>query len=184
MPRPDIGAGRIGATDKSNPSQPEATGIAVEQCRAWLSWAAAQVDECLANDNLARTQLLAALADVLSPAPTRYGSALAPSGDSVSGQMEAVVIAVQAHDRATQGLSHVADSLRALRAQLGDAERADSADSWRVLRDAQIRAFTMAQERALFARLVAGGDDGRLDAEMESEGTVELFTIDTGLHEP
>jgi hypothetical protein len=60
----------------------------------------------------------------------------------------------------------------------------DSADSWRVLREAQIRAFSMAEERALFARLVAGGEDGRLDADMDSEGTVELFTIDTGLHEP
>jgi len=164
MPRPDIDAGRSSATDKSRPAQPEAAGIAVEQCRAWLNWAAAQVDECLAGDNLARSQLLAALADVL-PAPTGSGAALAPSGDGVSGRMEAVVIAVQAHDRATQGLSHVADALRALHAQLGDAERVDSADSWRVLREAQIRAFSMAQERALFARLVAGGDDGRLDAD-------------------
>ena len=183
MPRPDIGAGRSSATDKSRPAQPEAAGIAVEQCRAWLNWAAAQVDECLASDNLARSQLLAALADVLPP-PTRSGAALAPPGDGVIGPMGAVVIAVQAHDRATQGLSHVAESLRALRAQLGDAERVDSADSWRALREAQIRAFSMAEERALFARLVAGGEDGRLDADMESEGTVELFTIDTGLHEP
>ena len=53
-----------------------------------------------------------------------------------------------------------------------------------MLREAQIRAFSMAEERTLFGRLVAGGDDGRLDADMESEGTVELFTIDTGLHEP
>jgi len=184
MPRPDIDAGRIGATDKPGTARPEAAGIAVEQCRVWLNWAAAQVDECLAGDNRARSQLLTALADVLGPAPTRSGTALAPSGDGVSGPMEAVVIAAQAHDRATQGLSHVADSLRALHAHLGDAERADSADSWRVLRDAQIRAFSMAQERALFVRLVAGGDDGGLDADMESEGTVELFTIDSGLHEP
>ena len=183
MPRPDIDAGRSRATDKQRPAQPEGAGIAVEQCRAWLNWAAAQVDECLAGDSLARSQLLAALADVL-PAPTGSGAALAPSGDGVSGPMEAVVIAVQAHDRATQALSHVAESLRALHAQLGDAQRADSPDSWRVLRDTQIRAFSMAQERALFARLVAGDDDGRLDADMESEGTVELFTIDTGRHEP
>jgi hypothetical protein len=183
MPRPDIDACRSGATDKSRPAQPEPSGIAVEQCRAWLNWAAAQVDECLASDNLARSQLLAALADVL-PAPTRSGAAPTSSGDGVIGPMEAVVIAVQAHDRATQGLSHVAESLRALHAQLGDTERVDSADSWRVLREAQIRAFSMAEERALFARLVAGGEDGRLDADMESEGTVELFTIDSGLHEP
>ena len=184
MPRPDSDAGRNSATDKLRPARPEAPGIALEQCRAWLNWAAAQVDECLASDSLARSQLLAALADVLNPAPTRSGAALAASGDGVVGPMEAVVIAAQAHDRATQGLAHVADSLRALHAQLGDAECADSADSWRVLREAQIRAFSMAEERALFGRLVAGGDDGRLDADMESEGTVELFTIDTGLHEP
>lgn len=184
MPRSDIGAGCIAAADESRPAQSEDTGIAVEQCRAWLNWAAAQVEECLASDNLARSQLLAALTEVLSPGPARSDAASAPSGDGASGPMEAVVIAVQAHDRATQGLSHVADSLRALRAQLGDAKCADSAESWRALRDTQIRAFSMAQERALFARLVAGDDDGRLDAEMETEGTVELFTIDPGPHDP
>ena len=182
MPRPDIGAGYIAAADEPHPGQSEDTGIAVDQCRAWLNWAAAQVEECLASDNLARSQLLAALTDVLSPGPPRSGAAPTPSGDGVNGPMAAVVIAVQAHDRATQGLSHVADSLRALRAHLGDAQRADSAESWRALQETQIRAFSMAQERALFARLVAGGGDGRLDADLESEGTVELFTIDAGPH--
>ena|ERR1700676_5153576 len=175
MPRPDIDAGRIGGTDKSRPAQAEATGIAVVQCRAWLKWAAAQVDACLASDNLARSQLLAALADVLSPAP--------PGGGG-NGQMEAVVIAAQAHDRATQGLSHVADALRALEAQLGDAERADSAESWRMLRETQIREFSMAQERALFARMVAHEGESTHEADIDPEETVELFSIEPGLHEP
>ncbi len=184
MPRPDIGTGGIAAAGESRPAQSQDARVAVEQCRAWLNWAAAQVDECLASDNLARSQLLAALTDVLGPGPARAAAAQAQSGDGVSGPMEAVVVAVQAHDRATQGLSHVADSLRALRAQLGDSQHADSAESWRALRDTQIRAFSMAQERALFARLVEGVDDGSHDADTESEGTVELFTIDGGLLEP
>ena len=184
MPRPEFDADRMDGTDKSRPAQPEATGIAAVQCRAWLKWAAAQVDECLAGDNLARSQLLAALADVLSPGPTRSGSEPAPSGDGGNGQMEAVVIAVQAHDRATQGLSHVADALRALEAQLADAERADSAESWRMLRETQIRAFSMAQERALFARMVAHEGESTHEADIDPEETVELFTLEPGLHEP
>ncbi len=184
MPQPDIKAGRIAATDKPRPRQPEPTGIAVEHCRAWLNWAAVQVDACLASDHVASGQMLAALADALGPAQTRSGAALAPAGDATGEQMAAVVIAVQAHDRVMQGLTHVADSLRALHSLLGDAERADSAESWRMLRETQIRAFSMAQERALFARMVAHEGESTHEADIDPEETVELFTIEPGLHEP
>jgi hypothetical protein len=184
MPQADIKAGRIAASDKSRAGQSGATGIAVEHCRAWLIWAAVQVDACLANDNLASGQMLAALADALDPAQTRSGAALAPASDAAGGQMAAVVIAVQAHDRVMQGLTHVADSLRALHSLLGDAERADSAESWRMLREAQIRAFSMAQERALFARMVTHEGESTHEADIDPEETVELFTIEPGLHEP
>jgi hypothetical protein len=184
MPRPDIEACRMGATEQSRSAQPEATGIALEQCRSWLIWAAAQIDACLASDEPASAQMLAALADALSPARTRSGSGPTLAGDAAGGQMTAVVIAVQAHDRVMQGLTHVADSLRALHAQLGDAERADSAESWRTLRKTQIRAFTMAQERALFARMVAHEGESAHESHMDPEETVELFAIEPGLHEP
>jgi len=184
MPQPDVKAGRIAEADKPRSGQPEAAGVAMEHCRTWLNWAAVHIDGCLANDKLASGQMLAALADALGPAQTRSGAAPAPAGDPAGGRIAAVVIAVQAHDRVIQGLTHVADSLRALHSLLGDAERADSAESWRLLRETQIRAFSMAQERALFARLVAQEGESTHEAESDPEETVELFAIDPGLHEP
>jgi hypothetical protein len=127
--------------------------------------------------------LLAALGDAIGPAQPQSGSAPAPA-DSVSGKMSAVIIAVQLHDRVMQGLTHVAESLRALHAQLGDARRADSAESWRMLRETQYRAFSMAQERALFARMVADEGESTRAAETDPEETVELFAIDPGLDRP
>jgi hypothetical protein len=183
MPPPEFRSGRPGETDEPHSAQPEATGFAVEQCRAWLNWAAAQVDASLTSDSLASAQLLAALADALGPAQPQSGSAPAPA-DSVSAKMSAVIIAAQSHDRVMQALTHVAESLRALHAQLGDARRADSAESWRMLREAQYRAFSMAQERALFARMVADGGESTRAAETDPEETVELFAIDPGLDRP
>ena len=183
---PEMKGGRIDATGQPSSAPPEAGGVAVEQCRAWLSWAAAQVDACLSSDSLASAQLLAALADVLGPAQSRAGAALEPTGE-VDGKMSAVIIAVQSHDRVMQALAHVAESLRTVEAQLGDSQRADSEESWRMLSETQIRAFSMPQERALFARMVALGDDGKREADeadVDSEGTVELFTIDPGPQEP
>ncbi len=181
MPQPEFNAGRIGALDEPRPAQPEAPGVAVEQCRAWVSWAAAQVDACLTSDNLASGQLLAALAGALGPPQPRGGSA--PAGDTVNEKMSAVIVAAQSHDRVMQGLTHVVESLRALHEQLGDPRRADSAESWRALRERQFRAFSMAQERALFARMVAHEDEATREAEMNPEETVEMFSIDHGLYE-
>jgi hypothetical protein len=181
---PEFQAGRIGETDEPRSARPEATGFAVEQCRAWLNWAAAQIDVCLTSDSLASAQMLAALAEALGPAHPRPGFVPAPAGDTVDVKMSAVIIAVQSHDRVMQGLTHVAESLRALHVQLGDSRRADSAESWRTLRETQIRAFSMAQERALFARMVAHEGESTHEPDMDPEETVELFTIDKSLRAP
>jgi hypothetical protein len=138
----EIKAGSVGATVRPNPAQPEAGGVAVEQCRAWLSWAVAQVDACLISDKLASAQVLAAIGDVLAPPRVPAGSAPAPAGDA-DGKMSAVIIAVQSHDRVMQGLAHV-------------------------------------------ARMLAMSDNATQEAgeaDVDSEGTIELFTIDPDLHE-
>ena len=174
MPSSEIDTGSIGAADAQSSVRSEATGLAVQQCRAWVNWAAAQIDVCLASEDLASNQMLAALAEVVGPAHTRVGPAPASAGATVDEKLAAVIIAVQAHDRVRQGLTHVVDSLRVLHTQLGDAERADSAESWRMLGETRMREFSMAQERTLFARMVAGGDSKR-ESYIETEETVELF---------
>jgi hypothetical protein len=185
MPLPEFQAGRMGEIDEPRSAQPVASGVAVEQCRTWLNWAAAQIDACLASDSLASSQMLDALAEALGPAQPRSGPAPSPADDSVSAKMSAVIIAVQSHDRVMQGLTHVAEALRALHAHVGDAQRADSAESWRTLGEKQYRTFSMAQERALFARMVAHEGESTREAEMDPEETVELFAIDDpDLHQP
>jgi hypothetical protein len=181
MPLPESPAGRFDAPDELRSAQLEPGGVAVEHCRVWLKWAAAHVDECLTRDSLASSDLLAALAEVLGPAQSP--SQTAPAAHAGDGKMSAVVIAVQSHDRVMQGLAHLADSLRGLHAQLSDTRRADSAESWGTLRETQFRAFSMAQERALFARMVGEEQDVR-GAEVEPDETIELFTGDDGLFEP
>ena len=160
------------------------TGVAAAQCRDWLQWAAAQIDACVASDALAMNQLLASLADLMGSAPR--AAAVTPH-DPANAQLSAVIMAVQAHDRVMQGLVHVQESLRALQVQLGDARHADSADSWRELREKQYKAFSMPEERLLFARMVAREDEdeawrkaGRIPVEAAA---VELFTTDDGLFE-
>jgi hypothetical protein len=184
MPLPEFQAAGIGETEEPRAAQPVATGIAAEHWRSWLNWAAAQVDACLTSDSLASSQLLAALADALGPAQPHPAPVPATSSESVIGKMSAVIIAVQSHDRVMQGLTHVAESLRALHAHLGDARHADSAESWRMLREKQYRAFSMAEERALFARLVAHAGEIAREPDLTPEDTVELFTIDHGRIEP
>jgi hypothetical protein len=161
--------GRLGQIDTAPAAQPEANSLALQHCRVWLKWAAAQVEECLTRDALASADLLRALAEVLG---------------SERREMSAVVIAVQSHDRVTQGLAHVAESLHALHALLGDARHANSSDAWRMLRGSQYRAFSMVQERALFARMVAPEDELGHEAPLTADETVELFTGDHGLVEP
>ena len=153
---------------------PESDGIALEQCRAWLAWAAVQVDQCLADDKPACDQLLRSLGEMLD----RPSAAT-----SVDQHMSEVVVAVQSHDRVMQRLTHVSDSLRMLREHLGDARRAHSLDSWRELRQRQLRAFSMADERALFTRIVAP-DEGGDEMAARSDESVELFVFENGLDQP
>jgi len=131
---------------------------ALRHCRDWLGWAAAQVDACMGIDNTAMEQLLAALGDLIGSngLASPDGAASAVPRDKIS----AVVMAIQAHDRVMQGLTHVADSMRSLAAQLAQSESASSEEAWRQLREQQFRAFSMAEERALFSRMVAHESDG------------------------
>lgn len=153
---------------------PESDGIALEQCRTWLAWAAVQVDQCLADDKPACDQLLRSLGEMLEP----------PSAATSRDQhMSDVVVAVQSHDRVMQRLTHVSDSLRMLHEHLGDARRAHSPDSWLELRQRQLRAFSMADERALFIRIVAPDEGGREPAAGPDE-SVELFVFEDGLDQP
>jgi hypothetical protein len=172
----------------------DAPGVAEKYCRLWLNWAAAQVDACLADDKPACDRLLDSLAEMLAPAPAVSGG---PPGEAgTCRDMSAVVVAVQSHDRVMQRLGHVAEALRRVQHHLADAGRARSPESWRMLRDGQLREFSMAEERALFVRLVvqegdaapageAGqtGETGR-QAALSPEDTIELFVADGGLGRP
>jgi hypothetical protein len=153
--------------------------IVLENCRAWLEWAAAQVDACLADDKPACDQLLGSLAKLLDPADS-----------TVIQKTSAVVVAVQSHDRVMQRLTHVSQSLRRLKEHLGDAGRAQSPESWRMLRENQFRAFSMAEERALFLRIAAHGDVTGLESApnllgtANPEETIEIFLPERGHDQP
>jgi hypothetical protein len=176
MPQPESQVGRFGGGGvRSAPLDDD--GMALEHCRVWLKWAAAQVEESLRQDSLACGDLLRSLAEVLGPGQPKAAAATA------GGEMSGVVIAVQSHDRVMQGLAHVAESLHALHALLGDGRRANT-EAWRTLRETQFRAFSMAQERALFSRMLVHQDEVKHEAELSPEDTVELFTGDHGLLEP
>jgi len=147
----------------------EAPGYANEQCRAWLRWSAAQIEACLNGDLAARDRLLVSLGEILLPT-----SGSVP--EAVSAEKAAVIVAVQSHDRLTQTLNHVVQSLRALHDQMGDPCCAGSPESWRALRDSRLRAFSMREERALFVALLAQQDERAADDEMNADHSVELFT--------
>jgi len=183
MSLPDLKSGGVSAIDDSIPATSESTSVAVQQCRLWLNWAAAQIDACLSSDSLANEQLLASLADLYGPQQSPSGAAPGPAPEALSCKMSAVVVAVQSHDRVMQGLTHVAESIRALRDHLGDRGGAESAESWRMLREKQFRAFSMAEERALFARLVAREHENRREAAPAPGETPELIVNDLGLFE-
>jgi hypothetical protein len=173
-PESTSGAGAAGELS-SGPG--ESTGLAVAHCRDWLLWAAAQVEACVASDKLAMNELLAALSVLMGSAR----SATAASHQAADGKLSAAIMAVQAHDRVMQSLVHVTESLRALQGQLGDAQHADSADAWRLLREKQFMSFSMAEERLLFARLVAREEEPGRKAGGTAAGTVELFASNDGL---
>ncbi len=158
--------------------------IAVENCRAWLEWAAAQVEVCLADDKPACDQLLASLAKVLGPAAQEPAAVAPPADSAVIQEMSAVVVAVQSHDRVMQRLTHVAESLRRLREHLADERRARSAKSWRTLREQQMRAFSMAEERALFLRIAAHEDGVGQETAPNPQDAIEIFMPESGLGQP
>jgi hypothetical protein len=157
---------------------------AMEHCRAWLDWAATQVDLCLTEDKPACNRLLESLSAALEPETPPRAAAEAAGENSMSQKMAAVVIAVQSHDRVMQQLTHVRDALRLLHAHLGDANRAESGESWVRLREMQMREFTMAEERALFSRLVAHEEKDWLEVTVHPDETVELFIPEAGLRQP
>ncbi len=153
--------------------QPESPGVGAEQCRAWLEWAATQVDTCLASDATACSQLLASLDELMDLAQAVTQGGASPADAAMVRKMSAVIVAVQGHDRVMQGLTHVAQSLRALRRHLGDPRWAESSEAWRKLREQQMQSFSMAEERVLFARMLA--HDSCENAAANPDAAVELF---------
>jgi hypothetical protein len=161
---------------------PKSNGIAAAQCGVWLSWAAAQIDAGLAADAGACNQVLASLADLMDA--VRDCSDGAPPGaeQAIERDMSAVIVAMQAHDRVTQGLAHVAQSLRTFREYAQDPRFPATAESWRVLCEKQMRSFSMAEERTLFARMVATGHGE--EAAIDPAGNSEVFSTADPLDEP
>jgi hypothetical protein len=157
---------------------------ATEHCRAWLDWAATQVDLCLTEDKPACNRLLESLTAALEPGPPPRADAEVVGEASMSQKMAAVVVAVQSHDRVMQQLTHVRDALRLLHAHLGDANRAESGESWAKLREMQMREFTMTEERALFSRLAAHEEKDWLEVTVHPDETIELFIPKAGLRQP
>lgn len=194
MPAPESTPGRnVAPVDPHRAVDPQpaadASASGPQQCRDWLNWAAAQVEACVGNDGVAMHRLMESLHELIGAA----GSRTAARGTTVPGttvpgttdgdveaRLTAVVVAVQTHDRVMQGLIHVAESMRALESQLADPRRAGSAESWRQLREKQFRAFSMAEERALFAQLVAHEADTWREAVEHPGDAVELFADDEG----
>ncbi len=160
----------------------EAASVAVVQSRSWFDWAAAQIDASLTNDRMACDLLLASLEEMRRSAQI-WAETEPAIGEAVRQKMSAVIIAVQSHDRLVQQLTHVVESLRAVQDHLADAPRLQSVESWRQLRDRQLRCFSMAEERLLFARIV-GADDGPNHASLDLEQAVEMFGADPVFDEP
>ncbi len=148
-----------------------AHGVAIEYSRAWLDCIAIQVDECLARDSVACVTLLSSIDGLLSAA-----RASGAADRSLDDELASVIVAVQFHDRLIQQLTHVAESLRAINAHLGDPRRATSSAAWESLSTERMQAFTMRDERMLFAGTDAGFSQAhRIE---ETADAIELFTDD------
>lgn len=156
----------------------------VREVRPWLDWAATQIGASLAADEIACRTLLAALEAVL---PTVPGDSPAGAACDVASQaaielsaeqkMSAVVVAVQSHDRLMQQITHVAAALQRLYEHLGVPAQAESREAWVTLRETQTKAFSMSEERALFAGIV-GGPGVQADAQLprpRPSPAVDLF---------
>jgi hypothetical protein len=157
------------------------------QCRPWLEWAAAQIAVSLTGGAEASAQLLGALDAILRSVQPQSGigvaaEAEAPGDNDLARQVAAVVIAVQSQDRLVQQLTHVAQTLHALHDHLGDARCAISPESWRLLRDGRLRAFSMAEERELFVRIVVHGTDAAPGGSVTGPD-IEIFQVPPGAEE-
>ncbi len=133
----------------------ESKVIDAVQFGAWLGWAATQIEASLAIDAESCNRVLASLAELLGAAEACAKAAPSTPRQAVERDMCAVIVAMQAHDRVTQGFVHVAQSLRSLHEYLRNTRSTGTAESWRLLCEKQLRAFSMAEERILFARMVA-----------------------------
>lgn len=156
----------LGAPDKAT----ESAAPVSRECRQWLNWAAAQIEDCQRMDCVAMDALVALLRPLMhAPPDAQSGS----DGDGQRIPAADLVIALQSHDRIIQALTHVADSLRALDKHLADPMEAGSPAAWQRLREQRFSAFSMASERELFARLL-GHHDAHAQPAAEF-GCVDLF---------
>jgi hypothetical protein len=133
-----------------------------------------QINRSVADDTAASERLLAALEGLIQAASGRL-PATSPADELIRQSMSEVVVEVQSHDRLMQQLTHVAESLRGLHEHLEDPRNAALPDAWRRLRENQSRAFSMTEERVLFAAIVgkSSNDDVSRDAHLGE--TIELF---------
>lgn len=158
----------------------EAAAPASRQCRQWLIWAAAQIEDCQQMDSAAMNTLVTVLQPILHAPPDaqsapRHHAAAAPAAD--------LVIAIQSHDRIMQALTHVADSLRALEEHIENPARADSPAAWRALREQRFAAFSMPSERELFASLL-GHHESAAYHESAAHPTRDFGCVDLFEDEP
>lgn len=168
-----------GAGGQLDVTRVEHADRSLRHCRDWLRWAAAQVDACMATDSAAMDQLLASLDGLIGTSGAHSSGGCANPGSH--DRTAAAVISVQAHDRVMQGLAHVADSMRELAAQLAPGANAGSEEAWRELRERRFRTFSMAEERALFARMVAQESDPFRFSAGPSAAAIEMFSGDDQL---
>ncbi len=163
---------------------PAADDSSLAHCRVWLDWAATQIEGSLANDSAECDRLIAGLAEMLRAAERRAPGTAAD--DTVEQKMSRVVIAVQSHDRLMQQLSHVAGALRGLHEHLGSPGQRGSVDRWRELGERQLRAFSMPEERLLFAEIIGAGTGVSYNpaAGPNDESLVDLFGEIESFEEP
>lgn len=80
------------------------------------------------------------------------------TGDKVSGEMQAAIIAFQFYDRLSQRLTHVRQSLSELAAIVGEPTRLYNPFAWHALQQKIRSQYTMEDERIMFDTLLATGD--------------------------
>jgi hypothetical protein len=109
--------------------------------------------------------------DGAPPGDILADSGLVPEKSNIPAHRATLLVTMQAHDRMTQQLCHVAEALRSL----ADADPA--ATDWTALRRQQLCTFSMREERVLFSRMVpdAHGDHHGIDHDANDADSIELF---------